>query len=156
MDHALRLPALQAIEKEYPELSSHLADVKFTALVMTGRNDEAAALGRKLIEKAVKFNDPMKLNELAWLIVDPEGRVKSRDLDFAFEAATKAVELSKGEDGAILDTLARVHYWKGELDKAIEIQEKAVEKAASDVDMLAQLEDVLREYRAEAEKKRAG
>jgi len=150
MDRRLALDALPAFEKEHPEFRSFIAPQKFQMLLQEGRMDEASAVGRKIVEKAAKYRDAMQLNEIGWSIVDPQADLKERDLDLAFEAATKAVEVTKGEDGAILDTLARAHHWKGELKKAIEIQRKAVEKAADDPDMLGELLAALAEYEAEA------
>jgi len=164
MDRRMALNALETFEKEYPELAwteavqsrgaSSLPTSKFRMLLLAGRNDEATALGAKIVEKGARFDNPMVLNEVAWLIVDPEMQIAKRDLDLAMKAAEKAVELSKGEDGAILDTLARVYHWKGDLGKAIEIQTKAVEKAAGDAEMLAELQTVLDQYKAEAAAKR--
>ena len=60
--------------------------------------------------------------------------------------------MSKGEEGAILDTLARVYADKGDIDKAIEFQTKAVAKAPDD--LKDQLTEVLEKYKAKkAEKK---
>ena len=42
------------------------------------------------------------------------------------------MELTKGEDAAILDTQARVYATQGDFTKAIQIQTKAVEKASDE------------------------
>jgi len=73
--------------------------------------------------------------------------VKNRRLDFALRVAERAVELSKGEDASILDTLARAHYERGELNKAIEVQKKAVKKAEGP--MKEDLQRVLDKYLGE-------
>ena len=52
------------------------------------------------------------------------------NLDLAWKAATRAVELSKRENSAILDTLARVYYAAGLLDQAVKTQKEAIEKSA--------------------------
>ena len=54
------------------------------------------------------------LNEIAWFIVDEES-IGGRDLDLALRAATRANELN-GRDAAILDTVARVYYQKGDVE----------------------------------------
>ncbi len=164
MDRRMALDALPAFEKDYPELAwteavrsngaSSLPTSKLRMLLLAGRNDDATALGAKLVEKGAKFNNPMVLNQVAWLIVDPEMELAKRDLDLAMNAATKAVELTDGEDGAILDTLARVYYLKGDLAKAVEIQTKAVEKAAGNEQMLPDLQSALDQYKAEAASKK--
>jgi tetratricopeptide (TPR) repeat protein len=117
-------------------------------LLLAGKQEEATTLGQTLFEQGVKFNDPSTLNLVSWLIVDPEMAIASRNLDLAMKSAEKAVELSRGEEGAILDTLARVYYWKGDLAKAIEIQTKAVEKAQGEHDV--SLQETLDQYKAEA------
>lgn len=154
MDRRMALDALPAFEKEHPELSSFLGPQKFRLLLLAGKSEEASAVGAKLIEKAVKYNDVQQLNEVGWLIVDPKTQIEKRDLVLAMDAATKAVELTKGEDGAILDTLARVYYCKGDLAKAIEIQTKAVEKAGNNPDMLGDLQGTLDQYKSEAASKK--
>jgi hypothetical protein len=50
-------------------------------------------------------------------------------------------------DASIIDTLARVLFSKGQVDKAIELQGKAVEKAKAP-EMKQQLQKTLDEYKA--------
>ncbi len=160
MDRSVALASLAAFEKEYPELAwtravsgrglMSLPTTKFRLLLLAGKSEEARTLGNALVERGVKFNDPFILNLVSWLIVDPEMELAERDLDLAMTAAEKAVELTKGEEGAILDTLARVYYWKGDLTKAIEIQTKAVEKDAGD----ETLQGALDEYKEKAAAKK--
>jgi thiol-disulfide isomerase/thioredoxin len=147
MDRAMAVPALSTFEKEHPEIVPMLEEAKFNLLLRAGKTADASAIGARMVEKGIKFNSPEKLNLVAWTIVDPETKIESRDLDLAMKAAEKAVELTKGEDGAVLDTLARVHYWKGDITKAIEIQTKAVEKSAGNPEMLSQLQDALDAYK---------
>lgn len=156
MDRSMAFPALVTFEKENPEMAPMIEEAKFHLLLRAGKTADASAVGAKMVEKGIRFNSPEKLNQVAWTIVDPATDLKDRDLDLAMKAAQKAVELTKGEDGAILDTLARAHYWKGDLAKAIEIQTKAVEKAASNPEMLSELQDVLEAYKAEAAEKAKG
>lgn len=87
------------------------------------RPEEGYAYGRELLKEF--WSDSGALNNLAWYVVDYE-RVRTRDLDFAMAAAKRAVELTKGENAAILDTVARVHYEQGDLDAALEWQRRAV------------------------------
>jgi hypothetical protein len=65
--------------------------------------------------------------------------LEERDLDVAEKLAKRANEAAKGNDAAILDTLARVLFLKGQKTEAIEYQEKAVELAKGDLkDQLAE------------------
>jgi tetratricopeptide (TPR) repeat protein len=100
---------------------------KFEALLIhLDRATEAYALADQMAAKA--WDNAQMLNALAWTVVDTEG-IKTRNLDFALRTAVRASELTKDKDGAILDTVARCHFEKGNLKEAVEIQRKAVEYA---------------------------
>lgn len=70
-------------------------------------------------------NNTRVLADIAWLIATTPD-LKTRDLDLALRAATRAAESSKEQDADILDTLARVHYERGDFAKAVETQTKTV------------------------------
>jgi thiol-disulfide isomerase/thioredoxin len=125
-----------------------LAMMKWRVLLLFAqRDDEAYSWGAKLIEKL--WDDAQNLNEIAWTIVDDD-KVKTRDLKFALKVAERANELTHSKDGAILDTLARVHHDSGNLDEAIRLQTLAVEH--SEGELRAQLEAVLADYKAKKAK----
>jgi tetratricopeptide (TPR) repeat protein len=97
-------------------------------------------------------DDAEGLNQIAWSVVEMSdaGEDVSDDLlASAARAAEKAVK-QEPENGAILDTLAHLLSMKGELDKAIEIQEKAVQYADSQTK--SQVEDFLKELKMKKEK----
>jgi hypothetical protein len=71
-------------------------------------------------------NDASLLNEIAWRMVAPGTEFSHPNLDFALSAAQRANQLMNGLNPEILDTLARVHFSRGEVGKAIEFQTKAV------------------------------
>jgi len=130
---------------------------KFVILVREKKDGaKACAVAKKLAE--VKKDDAEVLNELAWTILDTPD-LKNRDLDVALEIAKQAAEVSKYENGAILDTLARAYYEKGDLDKAIEYQTKAVEKSQNDEelpdDIKEQVKATLEKYQAEKAKQKS-
>jgi len=108
---------------------------------------KASALAKKLSQ--TKKDDSMLLNELAWTILDTPD-LKNRDLDVALAIAKQAAEVSKYVDGPILDTLARAYFEKGNLDKAIEFQTKAVEKCQNNDtisdEIKAQVKETLEKY----------
>jgi tetratricopeptide (TPR) repeat protein len=129
-------------------------DIRFAATyaqfrILTEKKDgaKACALAKKLSE--MKKDSDELLNELAWTILDTAD-LKDRDLDVALAIAKQAAELSKYNNGAILDTLARAYYEKGDLDKAIELQTKAVEKCQNDSSLdeatKAQVKETLENY----------
>jgi tetratricopeptide (TPR) repeat protein len=98
-----------------------------------------------------KADDAMSMNQLAWLIVDPDGGVAEPNLEIAMKAATRACELTKNEDGAMLDTLARVHFAKGDVARAIDLQKQALAKAP-DGPMKTEMKATLEEYEAAVKK----
>ena len=98
--------------------------------------------GRSIMEK--HRDDSNILNQLAWFTVDDEN-VRSRNLEFALEAAQRANELTDEKSAAILDTLARVHYEQGDLETAVKWQRKAVEQALNPA-MAGELRETLEKY----------
>lgn len=126
-----------------PPMFGQIAMMKFDLLLTEMKDYKRAYAYASQIGDMYK-DDPMTLNAVAWTIVDTEG-LEERDLGVAERLAARANDLTKGEDAAILDTVARVHFEKGEIAKAIEIQEKAV--AHADEDMKAQLQAALDRYK---------
>jgi thiol-disulfide isomerase/thioredoxin len=144
--------AFEAFERDFPAVAHTMPDLKFTILLGGGDYDKAYKLGAQLVDDAIASKDSNALNSIAWTIVDPEGKVAKKDLDLALKAATKADELTKHENAPILDTLARVYFVKGDIDKAIELETKAVELAQGT--MKVDLQGALDEYKeAKAKKK---
>ncbi len=113
----------------------------------------------KLIQKVIENEDyeiakpqlAQVLNSIAWTIFeehDGGGEVKNKEL----KAATKAAEIAAKadpENGAILDTLAHLVHLNGDLDRAIEIQTKALEFAQGQE---AEIRPFLKQLKAEKEK----
>src|SRR5262249_44790231 len=134
--------AVDKIEKLLPEDErGGMGMTRFRILL--GRQDYKAAyaLAGKLSEAYP--DNPMLQNQLAWEIATKPG-LEERDLDLAEKAAYRANDAAKGKDPAILDTVARVLFLKGEKDKAIEYQTKAVEFAEGQ--MKEQLQQTLASY----------
>ena len=69
-------------------------------------------------------NDYITLNGLAWRVVSMD--LRSRDLDYALEISMKANALRSFDDYALLDTLARIHWMRGDRERAIQWQRKSV------------------------------
>jgi WD40 repeat protein len=94
---------------------------------------------------------PRVLENLAvYILDDPD--VSVRNLRVARKAAARANELTDGQHADILETVARIHYELGDLQKAIELQRLAV--AACKVPPFEwgqqRLTETLRQYEAEA------
>ena len=129
-----------AAERERRELMED-----FGSAVKDGNWAKAHAAAATITERC--WDDPSMLNMVAWEIVDNESN-ENPDLDLALKAARRANELTEGNDPAVLDTVARVYYEKGDLDKAIEYQTKAV-KLAGDDPMGEEIKATLEKYKAE-------
>ncbi len=147
-DPEAMLTAFDELEARMPAAKSQIDAFRWRIYSMTGQADKAIALARPLIEKAIAEKNAMALNDYSWTMVDPDGPFPKDkvDIELALQAATKAVEFTNEKDGAIIDTLARVYFVKGNIDKAIEWQTKAV--AVAPAGMKEQLEEVLDEYKA--------
>lgn len=115
---------------------------KFEILVGPAAKPEAGyAFGREILAS----KPPAQiLNQIAWYTLD-DANVKVRDVDFALEAAQAAVSASEGKDAAILDTLARAYWEKGDRSQAIDTQKRAV-ASATDGAMKESLEATLKAY----------
>lgn len=145
------IAAWQAFEKEFPKVAREMGDTKLRLFMRLGEYDAAYKAAAEIVDGAIAKKDATKLNEIAWMIVDPHGSVTRKDLDLAMKAATKADEFTKGEDAAIIDTLARVYFLKGNVERAIELQTKAV-SLAKDERLLDELRPALEEYKQAAKK----
>jgi hypothetical protein len=118
-----------------PELAQEFAGLKFAALCNGADVEAGLKLGAKLLE--INNDDPNFLNNCFWSVISPtlENEPDPRVARLALQAARRAVELSKGEDPAILDTLAEAQYRTGDPKGAVATEEKAlkiVEAAVKD------------------------
>lgn len=135
-------------EKAHPKLAHLVTQVKFDAGIAAGDYVAAYAAGSVLADEAISAKDAQALNKLAWTIVDPEAKLDKRDLELALRAAQAADKLSESKDAAILDTLARTWFCKGDTKKAIELETKALELA--DAKLKPDIEKALAEFKAKA------
>lgn len=113
-------------ELESDEAKGFLRQIRMQILMMAGGEEAVKALTEFTEENK---DDPMALNQMAWAIVEQDMRGEEVD-EAMINAAAKAAQVAVDgapEDGAILDTLAHLLYMQGNLDKAIEVQKKAVE-----------------------------
>ena len=136
-----RLAVFDEAIKETPSLEKRLGLQKY--LLMSQAGDEAASTyGARLVD-GVLNEEAESLNQLAWSIVGPDVRrdASKRDFKLALRAAIRADELTHGENGAILDTLALAFFENGDPAKALKAQEKAVKLMGdSDAGVKARLE----------------
>src|SRR5262245_23835398 len=120
----------EAIAKE-PTIEPKFCLDKYFLLLDAQRSAEAATYGQRLVS-AVIADNASALNQLAWSIVEPGGKVKQGDYPLAVKAAERAVALLEEKDSSTLDTLALALFKNGQVARAIEVQEKAVALATED------------------------
>jgi thiol-disulfide isomerase/thioredoxin len=147
-DPKAALALFNEFETSFPSYAASLENWKFGLALQSGDSATVSSTGAKIVDKATLAKDVDTLNAVAWSIVDPEVKLEPRDLDLALRAAEKAVALSGEKSPSTLDTLARVYSWKGDFQKAVELQEKAIALAA-EADK-ARLRMVLEEYKSKA------
>ena len=121
---------LRRLVDQQPSNSSLIEDL-YPLLVEAGRDKEADEFYQKLNQYGedalALFPDSMQdLNSNAWL----KARC-GKDLDTALQRSERSNELSKNNE-AYLDTLAEVHFQRGDRSKAVEISEKAVKLSEND------------------------
>ncbi|MBS1721297.1 MAG: redoxin family protein [Armatimonadetes bacterium] len=75
------------------------------------------------------WDNGMELNTLAWTLIDPDSNNKSADPKVALKIATRANELTKGENAMVLDTYALALWKNGMKAEALAAQTKAVDLA---------------------------
>lgn len=117
--------AVAKIEALLPEDERDgMGSIRFNILLSRKDYKAAYTLATKLSD--ANKDNAMFQNQLAWdIATKPE--IEERNLEVAEMIALRANSAAKGEDAAILDTVARVMFMKGEKQKAIEYQKKAVE-----------------------------
>lgn len=119
----------------------------YVTLVEKREPEKAAEYGRSLVT-GIFAEQSLPLNAFAWMIVDDANIASDqRDYELALMAATRGVEVSKWTDASVIDTLARVHFDRGDAAKAIEVQMKAVE-LEKDPEQRKAYEETLNKYKA--------
>lgn len=139
---------------QHAKLEPQLGLLKFQTLAAEADSrKEALEYGRHLI-KDVFGENAQALNAVAWVVVDPQKK-KPADalLRLALRAAKQADEKTGHKDAGVCDTLARAYFLAGDVAKAVEVQEHALELAqGTPLEKDKGMKDRLEEYR-KAEKK---
>ena len=113
-------------------------------LLNMGREVEYTETAELLV--AANPQDFVLLNTIAWEIATVHTG-DNRDLDLAMQAAMSASEATNHSNAMILDTVARVHYEKGDFPQAVNWQSKAV-KYESRTQQLSELLKTLELYQS--------
>lgn len=144
------LSQLAELKKSSPEQASSFVEFELSVLLNANMHDQAAMV---LDELAVNESNPLKLNQITWMIYEmskEDNGFSEKLLASAIAAAKKATELIPDE-GAVLDTYAHLLHRSGKLDDALAAQAKAVKLAGeSNPEAQAFLEQ-LRKEKAEAD-----
>ncbi len=119
---------------------------EFARHLQAGETDEAFRLGYELVDGPAK-DDAEALNFIAWSLVDPAAELQSPDVGLALKAADRANDLTKNENPFVLDTLARVWFLRGNSNKSVSLQQRALDRAGADPQLRAELEKRLEEYK---------
>lgn len=133
------------------QLSIAKSKALISIVVDSGKKADEAAKAVSEVT-ANKDIDAASLNELAWTIYE----AASDDKKFSktlIGAATEAAEVAVKKEptnGPILDTLAHLLHLQGNLDRAIELQTKAIKSAP------AEMKEDMQEFLDEMKKEKAG
>jgi tetratricopeptide (TPR) repeat protein len=124
------LAELDEISKDATDQEkAQISMLRVSLLLSKGLHEDVVKTVTAMIE--AEMPDSSMLNQLSWQIY--EAAVEDKEIPkevvaAATTAAEKAVE-SDPENGTILDTLAHLLHLQGDLDRAIELQTKAVDNA---------------------------
>ena len=157
-DYKATVAALDEATSSDPELAEEFAWLKFAALCNGDDVDRGLELGAKLLEK--NKDNPGALNNYFWNVIDPKlpNEPEPRVARLALQAARRAVELTKEENGMYLDTLAEAQFRTGDLKGAMATEEKALKLIEAEVKdpshpVLKQFRERLERYRKAASPK---
>jgi thiol-disulfide isomerase/thioredoxin len=111
-------------------LEEKLGLLKFEALaVQQAELDHAHQYGKRLVEGPLK-NDASRLDRLARSIVDSDAKkANAKFVAVALQAAQRADELKQRKDPLLADTLARAYFASGDVNTAIQTQQRAIKLA---------------------------
>ncbi|MBI1756086.1 MAG: redoxin domain-containing protein [Fimbriimonas ginsengisoli] len=126
-DYPAALKACDDLDALAPQAKFTTDFARYQIFTFTGEKDKATAKGAEIMKMG--WDQAALLNNFAWFIVDPAAKLEKRDGFAALKAASRAVELSKGQEAAFLDTLAWAYWFTGDKGKAVETEAKALAAA---------------------------
>lgn len=137
-------------EDELEALSNIEGQIRSVSVMQMLQDGELEDAAGAVDEFTAGTDNPTALNQVAWTIYE----MAAEDDDFPkdlIKAATAAAEKgvkANPTSGAILDTLAHLEHLNGNLDRAIELQTKALENPES-------FEDDIKEFLEQLKKEKA-
>lgn len=152
-DEALaKIDELMAEAKDTPQLKSMLATTKL-GIVLEGKPEQISDILKQSLDLA--GDDVETLNNITWTYYEyaaDADEIDKEQLALATTYAEKMIELAP-ENGPCIDTLAHLVYLQGDLDRAIELQTKAVENAGGMEAELTKFLEQLKEEKKSSEDK---
>lgn len=124
------LAELDEISKDATEQEkSQISMLRVNLLLSKGLHEEVVKTLTAMTE--AEMPDASLLNQLSWQIyeVAEEDKEFPKDVVTAATAAAEKAVAGDPENGMILDTLAHLMHLQGDLDRAIQLQTKAVDNA---------------------------
>lgn len=134
----VRLARLSELQQTQPDLRELTYHAEFAALLDLGHTREAWSLGRTWLAHATARGDAVALEHLVSEVLANRPKVWMPDLELGLRAARSACEWTGQRDAPLLAQLARVHYLRGEFDRACEVMERALERAQRTADLGAE------------------
>lgn len=144
-DLAAAIRAIEAAVAQDAAIEAYFGLDKYF-LLAEARPSEAASYGQRLVAEVFAQNGNA-LNQLAWTIVEP-GKKVAGDYALAVAAAERAAELTHNQDASTLDTLGLALFRLGKVERAIEVQARAVELAEGQGDLEKDLRARLEQFRS--------
>ena len=136
---------LEKLEKEIG--LKPIGSMKASLLMEAERFEECQNCLRETAE--LSWDESSKLNTLAWMAAT-EIPPANRDLEWALTVATRADQLAAGEDGMILDTVARIYFEMGDIEEAIAWQRRAVDQMPGEKTLTKALDTYLQAQQGDA------
>lgn len=124
------LTAVDEMIQVEPTVYQHY-DLKLKVLSFKKDYGEIAKTRHQAMQVFLQAKAHGPLNNMAWAMAT-DSTLHMRDLKLALTCAEEAVKLTGRKISADLDTLARVYYAIGMLDKAVAVQKEAVAVATDD------------------------
>ncbi len=115
---------LDRIAKIEPEYGRRMVLIRFNLLLKCDEQ-EAYRFGRELLNGELKDQSGL-LWLMARMLLDETPGLKNPDYQLAYDLASRSAELTRYQDANILTALAYANFKLGNVDKAIELQEKAI------------------------------
>jgi tetratricopeptide (TPR) repeat protein len=127
-------------------LMNYVAMTRFSVFV--GKKDFPAAFNQARQMGARTKDNAMYQNLLA-LMLTTEDSIQHPDLDLALTLSKRAVDKAPEpvSKALYLDTLARIQFMKGNKDEAVNLEQKALELAAKNTNILATIQKGLDSYK---------